>query len=69
MANQVAFSDLGESILASDPQKEAQFKAEAFFYFVHLGYFHLVRAFWPSFMQRRLRIFAEMGVPLSFKGG
>ena len=31
MANQVAFSDLGESILASDPQKESQFKAEASF--------------------------------------
>ena len=44
MANQVAFSDLGESILASDPQKEAQFKAEASFIRA-LGYFHLVRAF------------------------
>ena len=66
MANQVAFSDLGESILASDPQKEAQFKAEASFIRA-LGYFHLVRAFGLPYAEETKDI-AEMGVPLRLRG-
>lgn len=65
-ANQVAFSDLGESILASDPQKEVQFKAEASFIRA-LGYFHLVRAFGLPYAEETKDV-AEMGVPLRLRG-
>lgn len=66
MVNQVAFSDLGESILAGDPQKETQFKAEASFIRA-LGYFHLVRAFGLPYADDTKNV-PEMGVPLRLRG-
>ncbi len=65
-ANQVAFSDLGESILASDPQKETQYKAEAC-YIRALGYFHLVRAFGLPYAAETKDV-PQMGVPIRLRG-
>ena len=66
MVNQVAFSDLGESILSENPQKEVQFKAEASFIRA-FGYFHLVRAFGLPYAQETKDV-PEMGVPLRLRG-
>ncbi len=66
MANQVAFSDVGQSILAENPEKEAQFKAEACF-IRGFGYFQLVRAFGLPYAEETKNV-AEMGVPLRLKG-
>lgn len=66
MANQVAFSDVGESILAENPEKEAAFKAEASFIRA-FGYFQLVRAFGLPYAEETKNV-AEMGVPLRLKG-
>lgn len=65
-ANQVAFSDLGESILSADPEKERQFKAEASFIRA-LGYFHLVRAFGLPYAKETKDV-PEMGVPIRLRG-
>lgn len=66
MVNQVAFSDLGESILSENPQKEVLFKAEASFIRA-FGYFHLVRAFGLPYAQETKDV-PEMGVPLRLRG-
>lgn len=66
MANQVAFSEVGESILAENPDKEAAFKAEACF-IRGFGYFQLVRAFGLPYAEETKDV-AEMGVPLRLKG-
>ena len=66
MVNQVAFSDLGESILSENPQKKVQFKAEASFIRA-FGYFHLVRAFGLPYAQETKDV-PEMGVPLRLRG-
>lgn len=66
MANQVAYSEVGESILAENPEKEAQFKAEASF-IRGFGYFQLVRGFGLPYAEETKDV-AEMGVPLRLKG-
>lgn len=66
MANQVAFSDVAESILAENPEKEAAFKAEACF-IRGFGYFQLVRAFGLPYADETKDV-AEMGVPLRLTG-
>lgn len=66
MANQVAFSDVAESILAENPEKEAAFKAEACF-IRGFGYFQLIRAFGLPYADETKDV-AEMGVPLRLTG-
>lgn len=66
MANQVAFSEVAESILQENPDKASQFKAEASF-IRGFGYFQLVRAFGLPYAEETRNV-AEMGVPLRLKG-
>lgn len=66
MANQVAFSEQGEGILAENPQKETQFKAEASFIRA-FGYFQLVRAFGLPYAEETKNV-PERGVPLRLRG-
>lgn len=66
MANQVAFSDVAENILAENPEKETIFKAEACF-IRGFGYFQLVRAFGLPYAEETKDV-AEMGVPLRLTG-
>lgn len=66
-ANQVAYSDVGEAILASagDEQMD-RFKAEASF-IRGFGHFHIVRAFGLPYSDEHKNT-AEMGIPIRTRG-
>ncbi len=65
-ANQAAYNDLADEILAASPDKEKQLKAEASFIRA-FGHFHLVRAFGLPYDETTKDV-DQMGIPIRVRG-